>query len=203
MLQDSAESTDFSGFGDLSATLNVNLSGAPTMNREEFLAYRANPRPLVGASLKLIAPTGQYDPNRLVNGGSNRWTARFKLGTALILNPTWVLEFAASGWLFGDDPDFVNGHKEQDPLFTLESNLIKRIRPGLWASLDVTYYRGGRQRIGGNELDNSQRNLKIGGTLVIPFLGRHAIKIGYADGVVIRYGDDFSQFLLSYQMLID
>lgn len=202
LLEDSPEETDFSDFGDLSVTLNVNLRGAPSMNREEFLAFRANPRPIIGASLKLIAPTGNYDSERLINVGSNRWTARLKLGTAFILNPSWLLELSASSWFFGDDPDFVNGRKEQDPLFTLESNLIKRIRPGLWASLDVTYYRGGRQTLAGNTLDNAQNNLKVGGTLVIPFRGRHAIKIGYANGVIIRYGDDFNAVLLSYQVAI-
>jgi hypothetical protein len=196
------EETDFSDFGDLSVTLNVNLRGAPTMNREEFLAFRANPQPIVGVSLKVIAPTGSYDRGKLINVGSNRWTARLKLGTAFILSPSWLLELSASSWYFGDDPDFVNGRKGQEPLFTLESSLIKRIRPGLWASLDVTYYRGGRQSVAGNELDNAQRNLKVGGTFVIPFLGRHAIKIGYANGVIIRYGDDFDTVLLSYQVLI-
>jgi hypothetical protein len=201
-LEDRPEFADFSGLGDLSVTLNVNLSGAPSMNREEFLAFRADPRPIIGASLKLIAPTGHYDPDRLINVGSNRWTARLKLGTALILNQSWVLEFSGSGWFFGDDPDFINGRKEQDPLFTLESNLIKRIRPGLWASLDVTYYRGGQQSVAGTELDDARRNLKVGGTVVIPFLERHAIKIGYANGVIVRYGDDFNEVLLSYQVAI-
>ena len=201
-LEGRPEYTNLSGFGDLSVTLNVNLSGAPSMNREEFLAFRANPRPLVGASLKIIAPTGQYDANRLVNVGANRWTARLKLGTVFILNPSWVLELSAAGWFFGDDPDFINGRKEQDPLYTLESNLIKRIRPGLWASLDFTYYRGGRQTIQGTELTNERKNLKVGGTLVIPFMERHAIKLGYANGVIVRYGDDFNEVLLSYQVAI-
>lgn len=202
LLEGSPEETEFSDFGDLSITLNVNLRGAPTMNREGFLAFRANPRPIIGASLKLIAPTGKYDSDRLINVGSNRWAGRLKLGTALILDRSWLLELSASGWFFGDDPDFLTGRKEQDPVYTLESNLIKRIRPGLWASLDVTYYRGGRQTIAGNRLENAQRNVKIGGTLVIPFLGRHAIKIGYANGVIIRYGDDFNELLLSYQVAI-
>lgn len=196
------ESTDFSDFGDFSATLNVNLSGAPTMNREEFQAFRANPKPLVGVSLKLIAPTGHYDSDRLINVGSNRWTARLKLGAVFILNQSWLMELSGSGWFFGDDPDFINGRKEQNPLFTLESSLIKRIRPGLWASFDVTYYRGARQTVAGNRLDDAKRNLKVGGTLVFPFRERHAIKIGYASGVVIRYGDDFNELLLSYQLAI-
>jgi hypothetical protein len=193
---------DFSGFGDLSMTLNVNLRGAPTMTVQDFLAYRANPRPIIGASLKVVMPTGQYDPDKVVNVGANRWAARLKLGTVIILKPKWLMEISASTWLFGDDNDFFFGKKEQDPVFALETNLIKRIRPGLWASLDVTYYRGGNQAIDGNLLENKLHNLKLGGTLVVPFHKRHAIKFGYANGVVTRYGNDFNQFLVTYQVAL-
>ena len=193
---------DFSGFGDLSMTLNVNLRGAPTMTVEDFLAFRANPRPIIGASLKVVMPTGHYNPDKVVNVGANRWAARLKLGTVIILKPKWLMEISASTWLFGDDDDFFFGKKEQDPVFALETNLIKRIRPGLWASLDVTYYRGGNQTIDGNLLENKLHNLKLGGTLVVPIHKRHVIKFGYANGVVTRYGNDFDQFLLTYQVAL-
>ena len=195
-------STEFSAFGDLGVTLNVNLKGAPTMNREDFLKFRANPQPIIGTSLKVVFPTGNYDSNKLINVGANRWAARFKLGAVLLLKPKWLLELSASVSWFGDDDDFLMGTKEQEPIYALETNLIKRIRPGFWASLDVTFWQGGRQTINGNPLSNSQRNVKIGGTMVFPFLGRHAIKVGYVNGVITRYGDDLDQFLLSYQVAL-
>jgi len=201
LLQGEPVNRDFSAFGDLGVTLNVNLKGAPTMNREEFLAFRANPQPIIGTSLKVIFPTGHYDSDYVINVGSNRWAARFKLGAVLLLKPTWLLELSASVSWFGDDDDFLMGKKEQKPIYALETNLIKRIRPGLWASLDVTFWNGGQQTIDGNQLSNSQRNLKLGGTFVFPFLGRHAIKIGYVNGLITRYGNDFDQFLLSYQVV--
>ena len=37
--------------------------------------------------------------------------------------------------------------------------------------------------------------------MVVPFLGRHAIKAGYSRGVVTDFGTDFQQFLVSYQVL--
>jgi len=193
---------DFSAFGDISVTLNVNLRGAPTMTVEDFLAFRANPRPIIGASLKVVIPTGEYNPDRIVNVGANRWATRLKLGTIIILKPKWLMEVSASTWLFSDDNDFLMGKKEQDPVFALETNFIKLIRPGLWASLDVTYYRGGNQTIDGNSLESELHNLKLGGTLVVPIHGRHAIKIGYANGVVTRYGNDFDQLLLTYQVAL-
>ena len=113
-----------------------------------------------------------------------------------------MLELAVSAWIFSDDKEFVTGVKEQDPIYAAEANVIKRIRPGLWASLDFTYYVGGRQTIDGKPLKNEQSNVKIGGTLAFPFLHRHAIKIGYANGVITKYGEDFDQFLVSYQLLL-
>ncbi len=193
---------DFAGFGDLGVTLTVNLLGAPSMTLEDFQALRANPRPILGASLKVVAPTGRYDTDRLINVGANRWAARAQLGSIIPLRPTWLLELTAGAWFFGDDDEFLPGKREQEPIFSGQANLIKRIRPGLWASLDLTYFTGGRQTIGGNQLDDAQKNLKVGGTLVVPFHGRHAIKIGYANGVVTKTGADFNQFLVSYQVLL-
>ena len=193
---------DFSAGSDLGLTLNINLRGAPSMSMQEFQAFRANPKPLIGASLKVLAPTGHYNPDRLVNVGANRWAARFKLGGTVLLKPKLLLDLSASAWFFGDNDDFVQGRKEQDSIYAVDANLIKRIRPGLWASLDVTYYRGGRQTIDGEPLRDWQSNVKLGGTLVFPFGGRHTIKMGYAIGVVTRYGNDFNQFLMSYQLLL-
>jgi len=194
---------DFSGFGDLGVTLTVNLRGAPSMTREDFLKLRANPHPLLGASLKVLAPTGQYDNHRLINVGVNRWATRAQLGAILPLRPSWLLELSASMWFFGDDDEYLTGKREQAPIYGAQIHLIKRLRPGFWASLDLSAFRGGRQTIEGNKLDDEQRNGKIGATLVVPFLQRHAIKFGYATGTVTRYGNDFDQFLLSYNVLLN
>ena len=195
-------SRDFSNFGDLGVTLNVNLLGAPSMTLEDFLALRANPHTIIGASLKVVAPTGHYDSDRLINVGSNRWAVRAQLGSIIPLRPKWLLELTAGAWFFADDDDFIAGKKEQEPIYSVQTNLIKRIRPGLWASLDLTYFTGGRQTIGGNQLGDTQRNVKVGGTVVVPFRGRHAIKIGYAHGAITKYGTDFDQFLVSYQVVL-
>lgn len=193
---------DFSDFGDLKFTLTLNLLGAPSMTLEDFLAFRADPQPIVGASLKVIAPTGAYDSNKLINVGANRWATRLQLGSVIPLRPTWMLELEGGAWFFGDDDKFLPGARQQDPIYSAQVNLVKRIRPGLWASLDLTYFSGGRQTIGGDQLDDAQKNIKVGGTVVVPFAGRHAIKIGYANGAVTKYGSDFDQFLVTYQILL-
>jgi hypothetical protein len=190
-----------SGFGDLDITLGVNLLGAPSMTPAEFEALRAHPRPLLGASLKVVAPTGQYDEQRLLNVGAHRWATRAELGLTIPLRPRWLLEVDAGGWFFGDNEDFVAGRREQEPILEIQAHLVRRFRPGFWASLDADYFRGGRQTIGGRRLSGADDNSRAGGTVVVPFHGRHAIKLGYFVPVHTESGGDYRQLLASYQLL--
>jgi hypothetical protein len=77
-------------------------------------------------------------------------------------------------------------------------HVVRRFSPGFWASLDLTYFAGGRQTIGGIQMEDTQQNVKVGGTVVIPLRGRHAAKLSYASGVKTNFGNDFDQLLLSY-----
>jgi hypothetical protein len=187
-----------SGFGDLDVTLGVNLIGAPSMSPAEFQALRAHPRAILGASLKVVAPT---DEDRLLNVGAHRWAARVELGYMIPLRPRWLLEIDAGGWFFGDDEDFVAGRREQTPILEIQAHLVRRFRPGFWASVDVNYFRGGRQTIGGTRLGGIDNNSRAGGMVVVPFHGRHAIKVGYFVPVHTESGGDYRQLLASYQVL--
>ncbi len=103
---------DFSGFSDLGITLAVNLLGAPTMTPAQFQELRADPHPILGASLKVLAPTGHYDTDRLVNVGANRWGIKAALGYMVPIRPKWLLEFETGVWFFGVDDDFLQGKRE-------------------------------------------------------------------------------------------
>lgn len=196
-------SRKFSNFADLSVTVAVNLVGAPSMTVEEFQTFRADPHPILGMSIEVIAPTGDYSGTRLINTGANRWAIKPEFGFMYPLTDKLLLELEAGMWFFGDDDDFVVGKKEQENIVTFETHLIRRFSPGFWISLDYTYYNGGRQTIGGDELSDNQSNSRLGGTLVKPLSRRQVIKLGYATGVRTRFGTDFDQFLLSYQILLN
>lgn len=190
----------YSGFNDLGLTLTVNLMGAPSMDSKEFMNLRTKPRPILGASLKVVAPTGEYNRGKLLNTGTNRWAFRPRLGFVLPLTRKWLMELEAGAWFFTDDGAFVSGHRHQAPIFAGEIHLIRRFSPGFWASLDTTYFRGGRQTIGGNQLDDFQNNARIGTTLVFPFAKRQAIKVGLSTSLTTEHGNDFNEALLTYTL---
>jgi hypothetical protein len=164
---------DFSGFGDLGISLAVNLIGAPSMTVAEFQELRADPFPV-----------------------------RPELGYVMPLTRKLLLELEAGAWFFGDDNDFVMGKREQSPIFAAEVHLVRRFRPGFWASLEANYFEGGRQTIGGNQLGDPQQNMRFGGTIVVPFSQGQAIKVGYSTAVLTEHGNDFDQLLASYTVLL-
>ena len=59
-----------SGFADLRVRFSFNFLGAPAMSTSDFGEY--NPENIAGFSIQIIAPTGQYFPDRLINLGTNR-----------------------------------------------------------------------------------------------------------------------------------
>jgi len=190
---------DFTGLNDFGVTLAVNLLGAPSMTREDFHELRANPRPILGASVRVLPPTGRYDPDKLINTGANRWAVKAEMGYIIPLKPKWPLELEAGVWFFGENPEFVQGPRKQDPIYSLEIHLVHRFKPGFWASIDVNHFTGGRSTIDGEQRADLQRNSKMGGTVVVPFRRRHALKFGYSTGVLTETGSDFDQVLVSYQ----
>lgn len=192
---------EYSGAGDLAATFSINIIGAPAMTKPEFRQKLGGFNHILGFSVKLVAPTGKYDADRVINVGANRWAMKTELGYIVVLNPKWVLETSFGAWFFEDNKDFLGVTKKQKPVVTLQGHLIHRFRPGLWASLDMTYYQGGRSTFGGRRLDDLQRDSKIGATLVFPFKRGHAIKLGYNKGSINDSEEAFDVFVVSYQKL--
>jgi len=189
---------DTSGLGDARLRLAYNINGAPSMDAAGFQALRDAPQTIVGASVLIQAPTGDYDASKVINIGTNRWSVKPAIGVIWPLRPTWLLEFELGAWFFGDNDDFLGEKRKQDPIVSTEFHLVKRIRRGFWASLDANFYVGGRTSVGDSEQANLQRNSRVGATLVFPFKNRHAIRSSISRGVVTKSGGDFKMFTLSY-----
>ena len=197
-LQGQPARRDVSGLGDVSVTLSANLLGAPSMTPAQFQELRRNPRQILGASLKLVAPTGEYEKDKLLNVGTNRWAVKAELGYAYPIKARWILELELGVWYIGDNDEFLGTTREQAPIVALESHLIRRIKPGFWVSLDFNHYAGGRTTVDGDLRADSQRNTRFGATVAYPLAGRHLIKASYSTGVVTTSGGDFDTLLLTY-----
>ncbi len=186
------------GWADARARLSVNLLGAPTLDKAAFQQLRAEPRALVGMSLQVSAPTGDYEKDRLINVGTNRWAIKPAIGYIHPVTRTWLTELEIGAWIFGDNDEFLGTTREQSPIVSGDFHLIKRIKPGFWCSLDLNYYYGGRTTIGGELRADLQRNSRAGVTLVFPVRPHHALRASLSAGTVTSSGGDFDLFSLVY-----
>ncbi|QFU76821.1 transporter [Halioglobus maricola] len=192
---------DYRGLGDIAATVSVNLMGAPAMTKADFSQFRHDPKPVLGASLKVVAPTGEYEDDKVLNVGANRWAAKAELGYIALLAPRWLLELHAGVWLFGDNDDFLGLTKEQNDIYSAQAHLVHRFSPGFWVSVDMTAYKGGRSTLDDVRLDDLQRDSKLGLTAVFPLARGHGLKASWATGSVNDSDESFNIYSISYQRL--
>ncbi len=186
-----------SGLGDLRARFSMNIVGSPAMEAKEFASYK--PRTVIGASLTVIAPTGQYDPARLVNIGSHRWAFKPEVGLSKPLG-RWTVESAGGVWLFTSNNNFFGGsRREQRALLSMQGGMIYTFRRRMWASVNATYYRGGNTAVNGNVNEDRQANSRIGVTYSLPLNDRQSIKMAWARGLTTRFGGSLNTLGVAWQ----
>ena len=185
------------GLADARFRLSVNLYGAPALTLNEFRNYEQDL--IVGASLQVSVPSGQYDNNRVVNIGTNRWSFKPEVGISQAIGP-WTLESQAAATFFTDNRDFFGGNtRSQDPIYSLQGHVIYGSRNGVWGSLDVTYFTGGRTTLNGVEGDDLQQNWRVGGTLAFPVDINNSVKLYASKGVSARTDNNYDLIGIAWQ----
>ncbi|HYS50449.1 MAG TPA: transporter, partial [Burkholderiales bacterium] len=186
-----------SGMADPVLRLAINLIGAPALSPEKFREYRQDT--IVGTSLVVSAPWGQYDGTKLVNIGTNRWSYKPEIGVSQGLG-AWILEGAFGVTFFSDNDDFFGGQtRKQDPLYAVQGHVIYAFNPGLWAALNSTYYAGGRTAVNGVLNNDLQQNSRWGATLSKSVDRRNSFKLYFSSGASARTGTNFTTLGFAWQ----
>jgi hypothetical protein len=192
---DQFHAASLSGFGDLTARVAFNVYGAPAMTLKQFGAYRATT--VVGVSVGMAVPIGEYNPTRYINLGTNRWAFKPELGISRTQGP-WTFEGDIGTVFFTDNTDFVNGStRQQAGILAFQGHLIRTIRPGFWVAADGNYWKGGRVTTNGIPAAFEQKNSRLGVTLAVP-VRRHQIRVSYSLGAYTTIGGDFHSIGMSY-----
>jgi len=194
-----------SGLLASSFRFSVNLKGGPAMNVQEYIKWRQ--KTIIGASIRLVPPTGQYDPTKLINLGANRWALKPELGYSRRWGH-WILDAYGGVWFFTTNSDFFSRNQfspgtntqSESPTGSFEGHLSYDFKSRLWVSLDGNYWFGGKTSLNGTQNDlTNQRNSRIGATASIPLTRHQAIKLSYSDGAYIRYGGNYQNVSVGWQ----
>jgi hypothetical protein len=182
-------SREVSGFADPRVRMSVNFIGAPALPLSGFKDYKQDL--VIGASLQICLPLSQYDPDKLVNIGTNRFSFKPELGFSKTLSH-FQLELTGGATFYTVNNDFYNGKtRSQDYIGSLQGHVEYNFSKGIWAAIDGTYYWGGSATLDGVEGNDLQKNTRLGCTFAVPVSLHQSLKLYFSTGVSTRTGSDF------------
>jgi hypothetical protein len=190
-----------SGLLDTTFRWSVNLVGGPAMEASKFGNWQQ--KALLGASLRVVAPTGQYDPSRLVNWGSNRWSFKPELGYSR-RRKKMVLDAYGGAWFFiANEASYSpTGPQPQtlDPIGSFETHLSYDMKPRLWVSLDGNCWFGGLAQLNGVDNPKTRQLSARGGiTSSVPLSKHQSLKFSYANDLYVRFGGNYQNISAAWQ----
>jgi len=189
-------SVDRFGLGDSRFRVAMNLYGAPAMTPKEYASYRLET--ILGVSLTVAPPLGQYDSAQLINLGTHRWSIKPEVGFSRG-NGRWVLEMMAGIWVFSDNTDFFGGRtRKQDPIAAAQAHVTYRFKRNMWLAGDANYYTGGQTTVGGKLNLDLQRNSRVGATFSSALDRHQAIRMSVSRGAYTTIGANFTSIAASY-----
>jgi hypothetical protein len=188
-----------SGLGDSSFELAMLLKGGPALSAAELASYE---RPMIlGMSLTVTAPTGEYDGNKLLNLGSHRWSFKPELGISYAFGPErkWEVDGYINAYFFTDNTSYRGVEVlHQEPLPGLEAHLSYSVTPGFWMSLDSRYAFRGETVVDGLEQNNAQENLTVGAEASWTPNAHNSLDVVFAKALVHRNAPSYTGVSLSY-----
>ena len=192
-----------SGLFDSSFRFSVNVMGGRAMSLREFRKWQQ--KTVIGLSVKVVSPTGQYDSTKLVNYGNNRWAFKPELGISHRWGH-WIFDTYGAIWFFTPNQNSFSVNKavrktqSQKPIGAFEGHLSYDVKPRFWASLDANFWGGGRTSVNGvQNVGTLQTNSRVGSTLSLPVSQRQSLKFSYSRGAYIRYGGSYDHVSMAWQ----
>ena len=185
------------GMADPTFYFSLNFYGAPALSLKEFKNYQQDT--IIGFTFKLTPPLGVYEPDKVINIGTNRWTFEPGLGISQAIK-NWTLEASASAAYYTDNNDFDNGKtRQQDVIYSTQFHVTYSFPHHIWAAVSATYYTGGRTTIEGVSNSDLQQNWRTGFTLALPVNRQNSIKLFGSSGVSTRTGTNYDALGVAWQ----
>lgn len=189
------------GFSDPRLRFSLNLIGPNAIGPKEMMEYMSSHpvNTIVGVSLAITLPLGQYFDEKILNLGSNRFIFRPQIG--MVHNwGNWSYELTGSVFFYTNNNNFANGKtKKQDPIFALQTHLIRRFNPKIWASLSFGYGLGGQSIV--NNLSNNDERGNLLGSLAFGYslTKKQALKVAFIRLDSLKdIGADTNTFVLAW-----
>jgi hypothetical protein len=187
------------GFLDAKIKFGMNLIGSPVLSPKEFQLFQEHT--VLGVSVVISAPVGQYFPAKLINLGTNRWGFKPEIGFSHREGRLFY-EVYTGVWFFTNNNEFLQKNSlDQNPLLALQAHVDYVFKSSIWVAFNAGLGRGGESSINGVAQDDEERNWRLGATFSIPIAKHQSIKALINTGVATRAGQNYTAFTLVYQYI--
>lgn len=187
------------GSGDSSYAVTMLLRGGPALRADQFTDYK--PSTTVGLSVSVSTPTGQYNSNKLLNLGSQRWSFKPEIAVSHPFGPEqkWQCDVYGQVYLFTDNSSYQGKESlQQEPLPGLEGHLSYFFVHNAWASIDGLYSFRGATVINGVDQNDAQQNFALGSEVNVSLTPRNSLVFQFAKALVHQNGPAFTGFAVKY-----
>lgn len=188
-----------SGLADSRLRLTVLIHGAPATGLQEFM--KAPKKTIIGLSMNVGVPTGEFFTDKLINIGTNRWSFKPEVAISQPVGKRWLLDIYSGVWFFTTNNSFYPGSskRSQEAMGAFQAHISYNVTPQFWVALNSTYYVGGESSIDDTPKDDRQNNTRIGITAVMPIGKSNSIKLAASKGAIVRAGQNFTTFSFGWQ----
>jgi len=187
------------GAGDSSYELAVLLKGGPALSVSQFANYK--PATTVGMSLTMSAPSGQYNPDKLLNLGADRWSFKPEIAVSQPFGreQKWEFDAYANVYFFTDNSSYHGVEVlRQEALPGLEGHVSYSFINSLWVSLDTRYSYRGDTFINGANQNDSQQNFTLGSEVNVSLNPRNSLVFEFARALVHKNGTAVTGVAVKY-----
>jgi hypothetical protein len=194
-------STTRTGFGDPMLRISLIIAGTGPLPVNEFMKQTPDKFNL-GIQFRVRPPLGQYNSEKLLNLGTNRWSFKFGVGASYAITSRLIAEGHIISWVFTENTDFFNANRlKQYPTLAGQIHVAYIFKQGIWLAVSFGASTFGETALNGIYQDNPQNNSRYGAVFAYKINKNNSLKIAYTSGFSTRYGADFSTVLLAYQFV--
>jgi len=185
------------GLYDGKIKIGMNLIGSPIMTPKEFVRFQEHT--VLGISLAISMPMGQYYADKLINLGANRWGFKPEVGFSHREGRLFY-EAYTGVWFFTTNNDFYKKSTlEEKVLISFQAHMDYVFKSNIWIALNGGFADGGETSLNGKERNDEQQNWRIGATFSIPITKSQSLRAMLNTGIATKIGQNYTAFSLIYQ----
>lgn len=184
------------GFNDVSLRLGINIFGSPPLEIQDYRKFRQEK--ILGASLVITIPVGQYYTEKLINIGSNRWGFRPEIGASIRVGQFYLETYAGVKFSTKNSEYLENKTLRLSPLFGLQMHINHTFKNFMRVAFSLAYLNGGQTSVNDVNNDDYIRHLRSGLTFGMSFSPFHSVSLQVNTSLFTNISLDYKSINFTY-----